>query len=235
MRRDRLVILAIAAVILIAALIGHALTLNLLLAIAVLVPSVILHEISHGIVANHFGDPTAKERGRLTLNPLVHLDPFGSLILPSLLALLGMPPIGYAKPVPVDVTRLRNRRNTVVIVALAGPATNLLISIASGIALRGFLSQLLTTNGSIGAGFMALFYAGVVNLLLAVFNLIPIPPLDGSAILERLLPHAAWSSYLRFRTYFIVVIVLVAVLAPGVLQAIYSPFESLWLRIFTGA
>lgn len=235
MKRDRLVLLAIVAAVIVVAAVQHALTVDLLLAVAVLVPSVILHEIAHGVVANYFGDSTAKRQGRLTLNPLAHLDPFGSLILPGVLALLGMPPIGYAKPVPVDVSQLRNRRNAVLIVSLAGPATNLVISIACGIALRETLPQLASSAGGIGIGFTALFYGGVVNLLLTVFNLIPIPPLDGSAILERLLPQHAWHSFLRVRTYMIVVVVFVAVLAPGVLQSIYSPFESLWLHVFAGA
>ena len=159
-----------------------------------LIPSVVLHEVSHGYVAYLCGDPTAKEQHRLTLNPLRHVDPFGSILLPVLLIYSGLPGFGYAKPVPVDFSRLRNPRRQSLYVSLVGPAVNIVLS-ALGyalceLAIHVFQSQTLLTFG---------LYLGLVNLTLGVFNLVPIPPLDGSAIIERLLPRRHLPSYYRFR------------------------------------
>ena len=108
--------------------------------LAVLVPSVILHEVSHGVVANHFGDDTAKRAGRLTLNPLAHIDPFGTVILPIILSLSGFGAFGYAKPVPVTVSRLRNPRQHSLYVSLVGPAVNIALALAAAVALRLFFA-----------------------------------------------------------------------------------------------
>ena len=159
-----------------------------------LIPSVVLHEVSHGYVAYLCGDPTAKERHRLTLNPLRHVDPFGSILLPVLLIYSGLPGFGYAKPVPVDFSRLRNPRRQSLYVSLVGPAVNLVLSgvgyVLCEVAIHALRSQTLLTFG---------LYLGLVNLTLGVFNLVPIPPLDGSAIIERLLPRRHLSTYYRFR------------------------------------
>jgi Zn-dependent protease len=158
------------------------------------VPSIILHEVSHGFVANHYGDPTAKNAGRLTLNPLVHIDPFGTVLLPLLLYFTGAPVFGYAKPVPVNVSRLRNQRTQSLYVSLAGPLVNIILSlIGLGICYyAAHVSQSLTT-------YYVGLYIGLPNLLLAVFNLIPIPPLDGSAIVEFFVPRSKLGSYYQFR------------------------------------
>jgi len=154
------------------------------LLLPVVVLSVVVHECAHGLVALWNGDPTARERGRLTLHPLAHLDPVGSLLVPGLLFVLHAPfLIGWAKKVPIDRARLRDPLNGTVRVALAGPASNLLLAI-----LFAGLVAVVPERGRFGVlGEMAL--AGVVvNCALALFNLLPIPPLDGSWVLMRFLP-----------------------------------------------
>jgi len=174
-----------------------------------LVIAVILHEISHGVVALWFGDDTAKRAGRLTLNPIPHIDPFGSIILPALGAIAHVPVIGWAKPVPVNPSRLRSRRD-MLLVSLAGPATNLLIMLIAAVVVRALFEPRFSAFG-LGLEdltlpvLVALVFAQV-NLFLAVLNLLPIPPLDGSALLERVLPRDWLPHWYRFRPYGIVVI-----------------------------
>jgi Zn-dependent protease len=162
-----------------------------------IVPSIILHEVSHGYVANLFGDDTAKRAGRLTLNPIKHVDPVGTLIIPALLALSTVGVFGWAKPVPVNTARLRSPRNQGVLVSLAGPATN---AVLAAIAAVVFL-KVLNPVGGLSTVDQIVFYFGLVNVSLMVFNLIPLPPLDGSVIFERLLPARYWPTYLRYRQY----------------------------------
>jgi len=161
-----------------------------------LVPSVVLHEVAHGWVANLYGDPTAKEAHRLTLNPLRHIDPFGTLLLPAIMIFAGFPAFGYAKPVPVNLSRLRRPREQALWVGLAGPFVNIVLS-AVGYAICEFAIHVNQSQTTYDIG-LAL---GLVNLILAVFNLLPIPPLDGSAIIERFLPnrHRDRYYYLRAR------------------------------------
>jgi Zn-dependent protease len=180
---------------------------NLWLWFLFLVPSVVLHEVSHGYVANFFGDPTAKEQHRLTLNPLRHIDPFGTVIMPALLLFSHLPAFGYAKPVPVNLSRLRNPRKQALWVGLAGPAVNIVLS-GIGFAICEFAIHVNQSQGTFDFG----EYLGLVNLVLAVFNLIPIPPLDGSAIIERFLPRRSLAGYYRLRqralpVFFILLIV----------------------------
>jgi len=159
-----------------------------------LVPSVILHEVSHGWVANYFGDPTAKQQHRLTLNPLAHIDLFGTIIMPALLLFSGLPAFGYAKPVPVNIGRLHKPREEALWVALAGPAVNVVLS-AIGAGICEYAIHVSNSEGTFKFG----EYLGLVNLVLAVFNLIPIPPLDGSAIIERFLPRRTLPRYYHLR------------------------------------
>jgi Zn-dependent protease len=159
-----------------------------------LIPSVVLHEVAHGWVANFFGDPTAKEQHRLTLNPLRHIDPFGTIIMPALLIFSGLPAFGYAKPVPVNPGRMRNPRKQVLWMALAGPAVNIVLS-AVGFAICEYAIHVSLSQGEFNVG-EAL---GLVNLVLAAFNLLPIPPLDGSAIIERFIPIRHLPRYYHFR------------------------------------
>jgi Zn-dependent protease len=152
--------------------------------------SVVVHECAHGLVALWNGDTTARDRGRLTLNPLPHVDLLGSILLPAALALFHSPIVlGWAKPVPIQWANLRNPRNDPVKVALAGPVSNLLLAVAFAVVVR--LAPAEDTGGwtSFLAPLAVMGYAGVVmNCALALFNLIPIPPLDGSWVLMRFLP-----------------------------------------------
>ena len=157
--------------------------------------AVTIHEVAHGYVALRFGDGTAKFAGRLTLNPIKHLDPFGSVLLPLLLKISGSPVIfGYAKPVPVDFRNLRNRRLGTLCVAAAGVVTNFIAALICAAILQGirlfpaFLtSSALAPLTSILIQLMA--YSVMINLVLGIFNLIPVPPLDGGRILSMLLPQ----------------------------------------------
>ena len=178
-----------------------------------LVLSVVVHECAHGLVALWNGDTTARDRGRLTLNPLPHVDPFGSLLLPAALALFDSPIVlGWAKPVPIQWANLRNPRNDPVKVALAGPASNLLLAVAFALVVRLAPSPDAPGNGwtAFLAPLSLVGYAGVVmNCALALFNLIPVPPLDGSWVLMRFLPLRHIIALQQFR---LVGIALVAIL-----------------------
>ena len=193
-----------------------------------LVAAVICHEVSHGLVAYWFGDDTAKRAGRLTLNPVPHVDPFGSIILPAMAVLAQLPVLGYAKPVPVNAARLRHPRRDLVFVSLAGPTTNFLL-----MAVSALLARWRATTGHDIHGVLfdhvegdlllqIFFYFALVNLLLGVFNLLPIPPLDGSALLERLLPREWLPTWYRFRPYGILVL-LVIVFWTGLVGHIVDP------------
>ena len=195
-----------------------------------LVVAVILHEVSHGVVALWFGDDTAKRAGRLTLNPIPHIDPFGSIILPALGALAGLPILGYAKPVPVNPARLRQPRRDMVFVSLAGPTTNFLLMGTAAIAARMIAQGGPRVGGAIDVStsnllLEILFYFALVNLLLGVFNLLPIPPLDGSALLERLLPAEWLPTWYRFRPYGLLILLLLVF--SGVIGNIVTPFFNL--------
>ena len=189
-----------------------------------LVVAVILHEISHGVVALWFGDETAKKAGRLTLNPIPHLDPFGSVILPAFGALSGIPVIAWAKPVPVNPSRLHKPRRDMLYVSLAGPATNLTLMLVAAISAR-----LLYENGpqvilydQLPLGTRIVFTFAVVNLLLGLFNLLPIPPLDGSAVLERALPARWLPQWYKFRPYGMLVL-LVLIFWTGAVSKVLDP------------
>jgi len=183
----------------------------------VFILSVVVHECAHGWVALACGDPTARERGRLTLNPVPHIDPFGSLLLPGVLLLTRAPFLfGWAKPVPVDRARMRDPRNAPVWVALAGPASNLLLAIAFGALARfaptaGFWAPLRTMG-----------YSGVLwYCALAVFNLIPIPPLDGSWVVMRFLRLRHIVALHHFRSLGFVV-VMGLMMAPGPARVLFQ-------------
>ena len=171
-----------------------------------LVAAVILHEIAHGVVAFFFGDNTAREAGRLTLNPVPHIDPFGSIILPALGALSGVPIIGFAKPVPVNPNRMRNPRRDMLVVSLAGPGSNLLLMFVSAFVARSlYRPPFLGLDRQPLAVQVTVLFA-TVNLFLGLFNLLPIPPLDGAALLERVLPREWLPAWHRFRPYGMLVI-----------------------------
>ena len=168
-------------------------------------------QASHGFVAERLGDPTARLMGRLTLNPKSHIDPVMSIALPLLLIISGSPVIfGAAKPVPVDPFNLRDGRKDMALVSLAGPATNILLAVLGAILIRVWL--FIPIDGAVGA-FVEWFLLKVVqlNLLLAIFNLIPIPPLDGSKIFSLILPDKEAAVYLSFGSigFFIIFFLLI--------------------------
>ena len=166
-----------------------------------LVIAIVFHEVAHGWVANMLGDPTAKDLKRLSLNPLRHVDPVGTVILPGILALTGAPVFGWAKPVPVNFRRLNKPRRDMMVVAAAGPGTNLVLALIGAV----LVGLLLPEDAQVGEPLSilgnALFAFMWINLFLALFNLIPLPPFDGSHIVEGLLPDDAARAYARLRPY----------------------------------
>ena len=170
--------------------------LTTLVSLVILVYSAILHEIAHGYAAERLGDPTARLMGRLTLNPKNHIDPIMSIFLPLVLILSGSPVVfGAAKPVPVDPFNLKDGRKDIALVSLAGPATNFLLAVLAALLLK-LLGNLLLPMQS---GVLVLWFLLTVvkiNLLLGIFNLIPIPPLDGSKIFALILPEREANTYL---------------------------------------
>jgi len=192
-----------------------------------LVFAIVFHEVAHGLMARALGDKTAQEMKRLSLNPLRHVDLIGTVALPGFLALAGLPVFGWAKPVPVNGRRLRNPRRDMMLVAAAGPGSNLIMAglAASclGLVLPSGMPQNIGTQGLLDAvqtlgpasaiaGILLVLFIRI-NVFLALFNLLPIPPFDGSHILEGLLPDSAARSYANLRKYgFLLVLVLIVVL-----------------------
>jgi Zn-dependent protease len=206
-----------------------------------LIVAIVLHEISHGWVANAFGDPTARERGRLSLNPIRHVDPIGTVALPLLLAVSGAPVFGWAKPVPVVAKRMRKPRLHMMVVALAGPGMNLFLALLGGIALA--LVRLAVPAGGLAYAFLMLNLINfiAINLFLALFNLLPVPPFDGGHVVEGLLPRRLARQYRKLGRYsFLVLVFLLLVLptlAPGadvVDKVVRPPVEAL-LRLMLPA
>lgn len=203
--------------------------------IVMLILSVVIHEMAHGYAANWLGDPTARLAGRLSANPLVHLDPMMSVILPGLLVFSGSPILfGAAKPVPYNPYNFSNQKWGEAFVAAAGPAANIAIAIVFAVLIRN--AEVL----GLSATFVQLaFYAILMNIFLAFFNLVPIPPLDGSKILPRLLPFSLAMKYEAIRSsmernigmaFLIVIVVFVFVLS----EPIYN--VTIWLAsILTGS
>jgi len=194
----------------------------------VLLFSVIIHELAHGYVAYSLGDPTAKYDGRLTLNPLKHLDPFGSIILPLLLFIAGSPFLfGWAKPVPINPYNFTDKKYGEIKVSIAGPLSNLLLAIVFGLILRFVPYSILLGNQGIA---LALNYIIAVNIWLAVFNLIPIPPLDGSWILFSFLPASMQGVQTFLRQYGVVILVLLILFAGN----LWTGVTSIIFHLITG-
>jgi Zn-dependent protease len=175
--------------------------------IAILIMSIVIHEVSHGFMAEHFGDDTARNAGRLTLNPLNHLDMFGSILLPAILILSQAGFLfGWAKPVPYNPNNLSDRRWGTLWVAAAGVLSNFFIAIVFGLIIRS------TIHMGLPSGFYFITSAIVmVNLGLGIFNLVPIPPLDGSKILFSFFPERAFSMMIAFEQYSLVLLLVFVV------------------------
>ncbi|WP_461830160.1 site-2 protease family protein [Aquifex sp.] len=206
------------------------------LAIPALMIAVILHEVAHGYAAYKMGDPTAKEMGRLTLNPIPHIDLFGTIIFPGILMLVGSPILfGWAKPVPIDPSRFRNLRLGMFIVSIAGIAANFALAVFFGLINRALMELaplvplevfntlikplLIFTTQSVG-----------INLILGLFNALPIPPLDGSRVVMSFFSYRYWELFYRYEMYGFLLITIL--LFTGVIQEIiYPPFYFLYSLI----
>lgn len=208
----------------------------------VLLFAITIHEAAHGWTAAKLGDPTAQLLGRVTLNPLPHIDPVGTLIFPIMLAIFGFPVFGWAKPVPVNPMNLRNPRKDNIWISAAGPFANLSVAFLSLITIfilkfispgvGDFFRNFFMGRGTLPPGFyplhglaLILFYAVIINTYLAIFNLIPVPPLDGSGILMGILSEQAAEQYDRLRPFgFLIILALIYL---GVLNIIIRPVQIL--------
>ncbi len=209
-----------------------------------LVIAIVFHEVAHGLVARQLGDPTAAHKGRLTLNPIRHVDPFGTLILPMVLALAHAPIFGWAKPVPVNYRRLGHPRRDMVLVALAGPGMNLLLAVIGSLILG---ATLWASGGELGPTPMFIAQNAInfvlINIFLAIFNLIPLPPFDGGHVLQGLLPPRAAASFGKIGRYSLVVLIFLLLVLPmispsaDIVRRVVSPIVNAiagWLLGMTG-
>ncbi len=180
--------------------------------------AIVFHEVAHGRVAKLFGDMTASEQGRLSLNPIRHVDPFGTVILPMLLAVTGAPVFGWAKPVPVNPNRMRKPRLHMALVAAAGPASNIILALLGG----ALLAAAFNISGPDQSGGVMTFIAAnlinfmAINLFLAVFNMIPMPPFDGSKVLAGLLPPPLAAKFQSLDRYALAFMIILLVVIPQV-------------------
>jgi Zn-dependent protease len=206
-----------------------------------LIIAIVFHEVAHGLVARKLGDPTAERKGRLSLNPIKHIDPFGTLVLPMLLAISHAPVFGWAKPVPVNFRRLNNPRRDMVLVALAGPGMNLLLALIGS----AVLALTIMTAGGAREGVPAFVAANalnfiLINIFLAVFNLLPVPPFDGGHVVEGLLPRGAARQFRKLGRYSLLVLVALLLVLPAIspraniVDRIVSPIVEQVTRLFLG-
>jgi Zn-dependent protease len=182
-----------------------------------LVIAIVFHEVAHGWTARYFGDPTAQNMGRLTLNPIRHVDPIGTVVLPMILAISGAPIFGWAKPVPVVAQRMRNPRWNMVAVALAGPGMNLVLATVGTVLLGAVIAMAGQHGGSVAAFLDEnLQNFIIINVMLAVFNLLPVPGFDGSHVVEGLLPRALALRWRALGRYAMLLPILLFVLLPTI-------------------
>jgi Zn-dependent protease len=205
---------------------------NIVLLVIPVIVAITFHEAAHGYVALHFGDSTAKDEGRVTLNPLKHIDPFGTVLLPALLYFTAGFLFGYAKPVPVKFGNLRNPRWDMIWVAIAGPAMNITLAVISAILLRIALTQGQTSESPFVQVLMSSVY---LNAILAVFNMLPLPPLDGSKVLAPFLPIQLARPYLALERFGMVILLLLVFIFPLLAQRSGIDFDVLGLLVLDPA
>ncbi|MBM4244060.1 MAG: site-2 protease family protein [Deltaproteobacteria bacterium] len=209
-------------------------TLQIVVQVVGLLFAVSFHESAHGLAALACGDPTAREQGRISLNPLRHVDTVGSIVFPALLALAGAPVFGWARPVPVDLRRTRKPRVANLLVSAAGPLSNVLLALAFA-ALVFAIRPRLQGPGAGGLDeivFLLAVNSVLINAALALFNLLPIPPLDGFGVLESLLPRRLAPLAFAMRRYGM--LILFAVLMTGVLSRVLGPAQRAILDVLLG-
>lgn len=193
------------------------------------IPAMVFHEVAHGFAAYKLGDPTAKNMGRLTANPLKHIDPFGTVIMPLMLMAVGLPVFGYAKPVPYNPFFFKDKRKGDLIVGLAGPAANLVMALLGALVYHLvviFMRSIPQTtaavilNSTIGYNFIFLLIPLFVyiNLIFMFFNLIPIPPLDGSSVLAVLLPPKYMPQYYKVQQWALPIFMIVVIMLPQIIS-----------------
>ena len=204
----------------------------LLLSVPPILLALSFHEYAHGWMAYRLGDPTAKHEGRLTMNPLAHLDPLGTMMIIIV-------HFGWAKPVPVNPMNLKDPKKDMLWIALAGPVSNVIMAAGLGILLRIMSGMGMRVDGSFLGYFQyMLYFAVMINLVLAIFNMIPIPPLDGSKILFGLLPTEYEESYLRFEQIgpmvLLGLVVINSYFGIPIFSMLITPFVSLFSSLFVG-
>lgn len=204
-----------------------------------LIPAIVLHEISHGYVAYRLGDTTAKDRGRLSLNPIKHIDLWGTILLPLLMVAMFGVGFGYAKPVPINPHRFRDYRQGMFLTGIAGPVTNLLLAIISGVGSRFFYNAADSGVAVGGWVWLLLYYFALMNLSLMFFNLIPLPPLDGSRVLPLFLSDRAMRTYVQIEQYGFIILFVILWLVPRFLNvdpigAYFGATVDPILRLLTG-
>ncbi len=211
---------------------GHINPIDVFFEVIVLLFAICVHESAHAWMANRLGDPTAKMLGRISLNPIVHIDPFGTIIMPLLLILVGFPPFGWAKPTPVDTRNFKNLVRDDILTAVAGPVSNFLTAFLSVIALAIVLHGSARGMGSdfrgadLATPLAKLFsFAILINVVLAVFNLIPLPPLDGSHVIRHFLSYETLKVYDRVGYVALIIVLFILPMAGcSIVSTLITPF-----------